>query len=189
MLEEEKPPKPGGFCFDSLKYLDKEENERPKSDEEEEEEDDDPGSRGVAGHSSTWIEEEENERPKNDEEEEEDDDPGRGAVKHISSNIPAAPHYDTSHGDTSHNLLVGQNPSPVRTLCKYPFLRCPTTCRITDCPYKPPQDFSACFVLTRILFEKLPRKPPIPEHSPHQARLIMEFLCDGLPKSRCILLV
>ncbi|KAL2326961.1 hypothetical protein Fmac_020388 [Flemingia macrophylla] len=37
-------------------------------------------------------------------------------VTPLTAYIPAAPHYDTSHGDTSRNLLVGQNPSPVRTL-------------------------------------------------------------------------
>ncbi|KAL2344522.1 hypothetical protein Fmac_005807 [Flemingia macrophylla] len=37
-------------------------------------------------------------------------------VTPLTSDIPTAPYYDTSHGDTSRNLLVGQNPSPVRTL-------------------------------------------------------------------------
>ncbi|KAL2340947.1 hypothetical protein Fmac_008887 [Flemingia macrophylla] len=69
-------------------------------------------------------------------------------VTPLTNDIPMAPHYDTSHGDTSHgdtsrNLLVGQNPSPD----------------------KPPQDFSACFVATRILSGKLPRRSPIPELS------------------------
>ncbi|KAL2345321.1 hypothetical protein Fmac_006606 [Flemingia macrophylla] len=37
-------------------------------------------------------------------------------VTPLTFDIPAVPHYDTLHGDTSHNLLVGHNPSPVRTL-------------------------------------------------------------------------
>ncbi|KAL2335495.1 hypothetical protein Fmac_016708 [Flemingia macrophylla] len=37
-------------------------------------------------------------------------------VTPLTSDISAAPHYDTSHGDTSRNLFVCQNPSPVRTL-------------------------------------------------------------------------
>ncbi|KAL2334558.1 hypothetical protein Fmac_015771 [Flemingia macrophylla] len=40
-------------------------------------------------------------------------------VTPLASDIPATPHYDTSHGDTSRNLLVGQNPSPVRTLRRF----------------------------------------------------------------------
>ena len=32
--------------------------------------------------------------------------------------VSTAPHYSTSHGGTSHNSLVGQNPPPVRTLCR-----------------------------------------------------------------------
>ncbi|KAL2335073.1 hypothetical protein Fmac_016286 [Flemingia macrophylla] len=39
-------------------------------------------------------------------------------VTPLASDIPAAPHYDTSHGDTSRNLLVGHNPSPVRNLLR-----------------------------------------------------------------------
>ena len=32
-------------------------------------------------------------------------------------------HYETLHGDTSHNFLDSQNPLPIITLCRYFFLR------------------------------------------------------------------
>jgi len=54
-----------------------------------------------------------------------------------------------------------------------------TTLSIADWPYKPTRVFSACFLLTHTLTRKLQS----------QARLSVEFLWNGLPKRRCILLI
>ena len=44
------------------------------------------------------------------------------SVTPLKVDVSMAPHYDTSHGGTSHNSLVGQNPPPVRTLRRHPSL-------------------------------------------------------------------
>ncbi|KAH1246599.1 hypothetical protein GmHk_06G016647 [Glycine max] len=71
--------------------------------------------------------------------------------------------YDTSHNNTSPNFLVRQNPPPLRIL-------------------------HSVFYLHSHAFRETFQKVTLPITTPSQTRLIVEFLTDGLPKSKCILL-
>ncbi|KAG5042701.1 hypothetical protein JHK85_006964 [Glycine max] len=61
--------------------------------------------------------------------------------------------------------------------------------KVQSNPHKPTQEYSACFFLTHMLFEKTSKKITHPITTQSQTCLIVELLSDGLQKSRCILLV
>ena len=57
--------------------------------------------------------------------------------------------------------------------------------KIVDFPHKSPQAFSMCFILTDMLFEKLPRMSHMRRLCHSQCALIVEFLRVGSHKRKC----
>jgi hypothetical protein len=65
------------------------------------------------------------------------------------------------------------------SLALIPLATSQTTLSIADWPYKPTRVFSACFVLTRTLFGKLPKRSPIQKRSKLQCHLLdLIFIFD-----------